>query len=356
MKHVIFSVLLTIILISLPLVAEDDFFVPKTTVGGYGELHFNYKKAEGAEASKTLDFHRFVLFFSHAWSEKWSFKAEVELEHNFVKNGQGELELEQAYIDYHPSDTLGFQVGVVLPAAGLVNEFHEPPLFMSVERPDYHKYIIPTTWFGNGLAVYGATKGFEYKLTIMEGLDGEALSLSNGIRNARRKGFKPEVDALLYNFRLAYTAIPGLRIGASYSYNNTQNDDGMDIPVHIAEGHVKYDANNVYAVFEIGRIGYGEGGLKTSSGYYFDIGYNIGSFFNTPTKIYPWFRWTEYDTAREVRIADFVDHTYRVRKWLVGLSIKPHPSIVFKAEAGMEKRGPDNAESNVFNIGAGYMF
>ena len=32
---------------------------------------------------------------------------------------------------------------VLLPTVGLINEYHEPPLFLSVERPLYNKYIIP---------------------------------------------------------------------------------------------------------------------------------------------------------------------------------------------------------------------
>ena len=80
--------------------AQDDFFESTTTVGGYGELHYNKTTTDNA-TKNVLDFHRFVMFYGHQWNDDWSFKAEVELEHNFVKEGEGELELEQAYVDYH---------------------------------------------------------------------------------------------------------------------------------------------------------------------------------------------------------------------------------------------------------------
>lgn len=328
----------------------------KTTIGGYGELHYNYSKKEDGVAKKTLDFHRFVLFLSHAFSGKWSFEAEVELEHNFVKSGQGELELEQAYINYYGSEYFSFSVGVILPSVGLINERHEPPLFMSVERPDYAKNIIPTTWFGNGMAVHGRFGDFSYRVTVMEGLDGEGFSMSSGIRGGRQKGFKASADALLYNASLEYSGVPGLLAGASYSYNNPTIDGGIRADVHIAEAHLKYDANDVYMVFEIGDVSYSDGDLRGSFGYYFDLGYNIGRFLNIPAKIYPWFRWTQYNTASETAMGGDSQEAYKVSKWLAGLTIKPIPNVVFKIELGAQEKGLNKEKTNLFNIGAGYMF
>jgi len=81
--------------------AQNEFFEPGFMVGGYGELHYNSTKLGEADASKIMDFHRFIIYYGYNWTEKWSFKSEVELEHNYVKDGNGELELEQAYINYH---------------------------------------------------------------------------------------------------------------------------------------------------------------------------------------------------------------------------------------------------------------
>ena len=97
--------------------AQDEYFEPGFSVGGYGEFHYNSAKVGEADASKKMDFHRFIIYYGYNWTEKWSFKSEVELE--------------QAYINYH-SDKFGFQAGVILPSVGLMNDFHEPPLFLSV--------------------------------------------------------------------------------------------------------------------------------------------------------------------------------------------------------------------------------
>ena len=334
---------------------EDMFFEPKSTLGGYGELHYNHVEPEEGEITQTLDFHRFVLFYGYNWNEKWSFKSEVELEHNFVKDGQGELELEQAYVNYHHADWFGFQVGVILPSAGLINEYHEPPLFLSVERPDYHKNIIPTTWFGNGAAVYGSYRGFSYKAVVMEGLNSDKFSASSGIRSGRRKGFKSDARNLLYNLRLDYTNIPGLKFGGSITYNKA-NGEETENKIVLVEGHAQYNNYGVYSVFEIGNIAYETGDFEQSIGYYFDLGYNVGRLLKSDIKIIPFFRWTQYNTAATSPFGRDFEDQHETQKWMVGLSIKPIDSVVFKVDFSEKTVGADDVKTTLFNLGAGYMF
>ncbi|MBF0432155.1 MAG: hypothetical protein HQK83_12800 [Fibrobacteria bacterium] len=338
--------------------AEDEFFVPKSTIGGYGELHYNYKLKEGAdEAARQLDFHRFIIFYSHAWTEKWSFKSEVELEHNFVKDGQGELELEQAYINYRSCEAFNIQAGVILPSVGLINERHEPPLFLSVERPDYSKYIIPTTWFGNGLSATGLYKGFEYKAAIMEGLDGSKIKNSSGIRSGRQKGFEANAEALMYNGYVGYTGVTGLRTGLSYVYNNAYVDDSTEsIPVNLLAVHAKYQGNNIHAVFELGDVFYGSGELESSFGYYFDLGYNVGYLFGLNAEIIPWLRWSDYNTASTTISGGDSEKANHHSKWMIGLALKPISQVVFKVDYGIDEVELDSKKTYLFNIGAGYMF
>lgn len=351
----IFKYILTFLFI-VSLNAQDfDFFTQKSTIGGYGELHYNVETPEGGNTSKKLDFHRFVLFYSHSWSEKWSFKAEVELEHNFVQAGQGELELEQAYVNYHHADWFGFQAGVILPSVGLINEFHEPPLFFGVERPEYHSRIIPTTWFGNGLAIYGNYEGFDYKISVMEGLDADGFSASSGIRGGRLKGFNADAEQLLYNARLDYLGLPGLKVGASFTYNKAKGDSTYNA-ITLIEGHAQYIANNLHATFEIGNINYDSGIIESSFGYYFDLGYNISDFLGIETQIIPFARYTDYNTANSTTTGGNIEEQYHFKKWMVGFSVKPIEQVVFKVDYGQRTRQLDDAKVDLFNLGVGYMF
>ena len=95
------STIFTITLLSIfsLTIAQDEFFLPGSSIGGYGELHWNKaNNADGNSTKNEIDFHRFIIYYGYNWTDKWSFKSEVELEHNYVKDGNGELALEQAYI------------------------------------------------------------------------------------------------------------------------------------------------------------------------------------------------------------------------------------------------------------------
>ena len=346
----LFSILFIIIVLN----DQDDFFEPGYSIGGYGELHWNRELDKDGETTKNLmDFHRFIIYYGYNWTEEWSFKSEVELEHNFVQDGDGELELEQAYVNYH-TDKWGFQGGVILPTVGLLNEYHEPPLFFSVERPDYSKYIIPTTWFGNGFALYGNVADFNLRLAIFEDLEGEGISAS-GIRGARGKGYKTTGYSLVKNLSAVYTGINGLRLGGSLTLNDAPINDEPDtsISVQMFEVNAKYSANNIYAVFEYGQNSF-EGNnftspLKTSSGYYLDLGYNIGSMVNC-NKLIPWLRVSNVstDVDTDSKIADYMRF---------GLTWWPIDNVAFKMDYGTKtkKSDSDNPTTQI-NLGIGYNF
>ena len=62
---------------------EDEFFESKTSIGGYGEMHFDMEANEG---NGKLDFHRFIIYYKHQFTPKWSMMSEIEIEHNMNLN------------------------------------------------------------------------------------------------------------------------------------------------------------------------------------------------------------------------------------------------------------------------------
>ncbi len=44
-----------------------------TTIGGYGELHYQNRSVEGGSHKEEVDFHRFVLFFGHEFTDDLRF-------------------------------------------------------------------------------------------------------------------------------------------------------------------------------------------------------------------------------------------------------------------------------------------
>ena len=111
-------------------VAGIDTDVSKTTIGGYGEaVYNNYRDASKKDEA---DLKRFVLFFGHRFTDKLRLYSEVEIEHALVESGQGELAMEQAFIEYGLTPSVNLRTGLMLMPLGFLNETHEPPLLFMV--------------------------------------------------------------------------------------------------------------------------------------------------------------------------------------------------------------------------------
>lgn len=200
--------------ISAPDIEEIDQPI-NVPYSGYMELHLNN---DGINPT-TLDFHRFVLLFGHGFGSRIRFWSEVELEHAFVEGGEesGEIELEQAYLDFLIDPRVNFRAGMLLTPVGIINERHEPPSFNGVERPFVDTVIIPTTWFGSGAGLVGDLGGgFSYRAYAMSSLNGLGFSAEEGFREGRQKGFFENARNVAWTARLEYRGIPGLDLGTSF--------------------------------------------------------------------------------------------------------------------------------------------
>jgi hypothetical protein len=226
----------------------------KTTIGGYGELHYNNYEDKDAK----VDFHRFVLFFGHEFTKKLRFFSEFELEHSIAGEGQdGEVELEQAYVEYDYSDTITTKTGLFLVPVGIINETHEPPTFYGVERNGVEKNIIPATWWEAGVAGnFKLAPGLAVDAAITSGLN---VGNDYKIRGGRQKVSNASAEKLAYTGRIKYTAILGLELAATVQYQTdlTQSAAGVDDAAAILiEAHAIYQVNNftvraLYAAWNI---------------------------------------------------------------------------------------------------------
>jgi hypothetical protein len=184
-------------------------------VSGFMDYHFNKPEDQPGIA----DMHRFVLLFGHSFNDRIQFWSELELEHALVEGGEesGELELEQAYLDFRVKPWLNFRGGVMLAPVGMINERHEPPMFNGVERPFVDTVILPSTWFEPGFGVHGDLgKGFVYKAYMMSPLNASQFDAEEGIRGGRQKAFESVTQNPAVTGRLEYHGLPGLSLGGSF--------------------------------------------------------------------------------------------------------------------------------------------
>ena len=144
----------------------------RTRVGGYGELHYNNLDNDFTGMEKDeVDFHRFVLYFGHDFTDRFRFFSELELEHSLSGEGQnGEVELEQAWVEFDVFESHRVRAGLDLIPVGIINPTHEPPTFFGVERNPVETNIIPTTWWEAGLGAIGElAPGWNYDLVLILG-------------------------------------------------------------------------------------------------------------------------------------------------------------------------------------------
>src|SRR5690606_30511049 len=145
----------------------------------------------------------------------------------------------------------------------------------------------------------------------------------------------------------------------SYSTNNavsdTANTNGNN-RIGLLEFHGKYEGHNVHAVFEYGNISFEKGNIETAAGWYADLGYNIGSFFNIPTEIIPFVRYSDINTAAKTITGGNSEKQHHISEIMFGVSVKPLPQIVFKADYSQRKRELGDVKTDYFNLGIGYMF
>ncbi len=208
------------LIVALFLFAANTVYSQKeesTTVGGYGELHYN---EPNGDRKGQLDFHRFIIYLDHSFNKWITFKSETELEH--TNAASGELALEQAYLDFHLSERFGIRAGIILPPIGIINLYHEPPTFDGVERPNVDKSIIPTTWREAGAGVYGRlAEEWTYQLYLVAGLDASGFSGKDGIRGGRQEGVQSKVTNPSVTGRMDYFQIQGMKLGGSFFLGNS---------------------------------------------------------------------------------------------------------------------------------------
>jgi hypothetical protein len=322
-----------------------------TTIGGYGELHYNnISNNQTGEDKKEFDFHRFVLFVGHEFNSSTRFFSELEVEHSIAGESQnGEVELEQAYIEHDFNEMFTGKAGLFLMPVGIINETHEPTAFYGVERNPVEKDIIPATWWEGGINLnIKAAPGLAFDTAITSGL---YLDQSSGykIRNGRQKVSEAKGEDLAYTGRVKYTAVPGLELAATVQYQSdlTQGTADVDsaaatlLTAHAIYSIEHFTVKALYAQWNIDGKEAEALGRDKQNGFYIEPAYRINEQFGV------FARYNEWDN----NAGDSVDT--KKKQTNVGVNYWLHENVVFKAD--YENIG-GAADSDGFNLGVGYQF
>lgn len=343
------------------------------SIGGYGEvLYQSFRSDRSDPRSSEIDLQRAVLYFGYKFDDKWVLNSEVEYEH-----GVG-AEVEFAYIDYLWKPQMSFRAGRVLLPVGLINELHEPTVYLGANRPDIETLIIPSTWREDGFGLFGQAGPFSYRTYLLAGLNAEGFT-DQGLVEGRQEGVQSKADDIAWVGRLDYTGVPGLLAGGSvYTGNSGQGIRSSDrnggkrlgVATKIYEGHldwkwrglefralgVQAKIDDVAALNEtLGLTGDESIGSKLQ-GYYVQLGYDVLSRVGGGGRsLTPYVRYETYDTQKEVPAGFLRNPANDVNSLTMGIAFKPIDQIVLKADY---QKYDNRAKTGVdqINVLLGYIF
>lgn len=329
-------------------------FADKTTIGGYGEVHYNNLSGKGGASDKDeIDFHRFVLFFGHEFTDSIRFFSELELEHSLAGEGkEGEVELEQAYIDFDLNDHHTARAGLFILPIGLLNETHEPPTFYGTERNPIEKNIIPATWWEAGAGLHGQLgHGLSYDVYVHSGL---AVPNSFNIRSGRQKVSEAKANDPAATARLKYTGIPGLEIALTAQHQQDMGQglvDGLDsgnlIETHAVWSTGPFTLKALYAAWDIDGSAVEAAGADKQKGFYLEPSYRLSEKFGV------FARFNQWDNKAGSNSGSAKDS--EKEQWDLGVNYWPHEDVVIKADYQYQNND-DGKDQNGLNIGVGYQF
>jgi hypothetical protein len=338
--------------------AVEDGWWARTSVGGYGELHY-----EGGSRDQ-IDLHRFVLFFGHEFTDAIRFYSEVEIEHAYAApNRPGEVEMEQAFVQLDLSAQHRVNAGLVLMPVGILNITHEPPTFFGVERNPIENNIIPTTWREGGVGISGnfGDTGFSYDGLISSGLN-VPLTGSNAFRprNGRTSVASAPAKSPALTGRVRYTGIPGVELAASGHYQFDMSQDagdpitGEDVSGFLFSAHAdaRFGGLGLRALYSSWWIDSAAAelvGRDRQTGFYLEPSYRfLFANGNDMFGLFYRYSWWDNNAGESSLDLDTQQHIFGVNYW-------PHPDVVFKLDWLLEKTGR-GAETDRLNAGVGFQF
>lgn len=212
----------------------------RITIGGYGDFQFRQSSiSERADGGGTPTFQntRMVLGIAAVLAEKQNIVFNSEIEYEF---GSREIDVEQAYVEWRMRPEFALRGGIIVPAIGRFNVFHDSNLNLTTIRPLINQFIVPTAYRDAGIGIRGRVKlprqmKFSYEFDLVNGMngtnaDGEATPFSRllGQSSAAEPGkvaFQADNRRKAFAGRVGLSPLKGFEFGTSV-YNGRFNKLG----------------------------------------------------------------------------------------------------------------------------------
>lgn len=195
---------------------RQGFNLLGTTIGGYFDTEFYFPTGRNSY----FDNHHLILQVSSYFHERMFFNTEIEFEHGGVLgfgSNDGELKIEQGYLDFQIEDWLILRGGVVLIPVGRLNILHDSDFRDTTIRPLFSQVIVPTTWMEPGLGAYGTFYPndeweMNYEVYVSQGLT-DQIEDGRGLLGAKPSLAKDNNAGKALSGRVGLSPFIGLDLG-----------------------------------------------------------------------------------------------------------------------------------------------
>ena len=342
---------------------------------GYGEL--NFSRPTDDSSGSTADVGRFVLGAVYRFDDRTRLVSELEVEHAIASaDDEGEVEVEQAWIERQLTDSMYARLGLFLIPSGLLNESHEPTRYYGVFRNFVETAIIPSTWRELGASIEGMTAGglrWDVGLTTGSDLSRWDPTSSEGIESPlgaiHQEGQLARAGDMSGFVAANYTGVPGLRVGGSIFMGDIDQDQPgfKSNTLTLWEAHTRWTpgAWDLSALYAHGQI---SNTARVNTAF-------VGNSTLVPKEFYGWYgqaayvftlpnTWTLAPFARFERVNTASDYAFigtgltpdslRANEIsTVGINLGFAPGVVFKLDY---QAFDHDADSDRVDLGLGYQF
>ena len=221
---------------------------PKTILGGY--IDFTLTKCDNGGArdcdkKSGFDQERFVPFFYSQVTDRLSVAAELEVEHGGPQGnqGDGDIKMEFATMDYRFNDAFNLRGGIILVPMGRFNLIHDSPLNDLPLRPMVSRSILPSTFAESGLGFFGtiyptALSKIDYEFYVVNGFVGDngQLNDGSGTRASRGSLKKDNNENKAIVSRVSFSPLLGVEVAGSVHHGKWDKDDKHDLTLWAIDG------------------------------------------------------------------------------------------------------------------------
>lgn len=219
-----------------------------TVLTSYGEI--TYGRPSSDTRATTFDMQRFVLGLQHRFDPRTKLVGELEVEHGVTSaDDQGEVAVEQAYIEHQLSPTWAVRAGLFVVPSGLLNENHEPTAFFGVQRNSVETRIIPSTWREGGVQFVGDLgEGLTLQTGVATGFNlagwdysAESEATDSPLGSIHQELMLAKARDLSVFAALNWRGLPGLQLGGSlFTGGATQGQESTGARITLWDLHARW--------------------------------------------------------------------------------------------------------------------